>query len=265
MARAVTLDQFKLAMWLPSDDSRGSDNPGVDLVNRKWRWWRSPPWSLPTIFFQQENQFCVKLGQCDTHQVFTDASNNELNNSSWPPLYQSNQSNQSIADKNLNAGMESAPVDVSPAPSTRGFKGVLSKARRGGKDNSSTPSINGTETSSEANGIRSSIESSQENSRAGRQSLEDGASISKPRKLSKMILGRLRRKKPSQDGVGDQQGEEEEEEEADEVDDDRRGRSISEVATTSITLQPTTNSRSQSLQDGDGGSSPIPHATDDEL
>ena len=167
--------------------------------------------------------------------------------------------------------MESAAVDVSPAPSTRGFKGVLSKARRGGKDNSSTPSINGTDNGSEANGIRSSIESSQENGRAGRQSLEDGASISKPRKLSKIILRRLRRKKPSQDGEGDQQGEEEEEDEADDVDDDRRGRSISEVATTSTTLQPTTSSRSQSLRDGgrgeheDGGSSPIPHATDDEL
>lgn len=163
--------------------------------------------------------------------------------------------------------MESATVDISPAPSTRGFKGVLSKARRGGKDNSSTTSINGTDNSSEANGIRSSIESIQENARPGQQPGEDGVTTSKPRKLSK-ILGRLKRKKKTHDGLDDQPGEEEEDD--DDVEDDGRGRSISEATTTSTILRGTTNSRSRIMRDGDGnkdedeGSSPITYATDHE-
>ena len=139
--------------------------------------------------------------------------------------------------------MESTAADTSPATSTRGFKGVFSKARRSGKDNSSTTSINGTDNSSEANGIRSSVDSVRENGRAARQSSEDGTTTTKARKLSKLIPGRLRRKKNNQDGV-DRPGEEEE----NDVEDGERGRSISQEAPMSTILKATANSR---RSDGD--------------
>jgi hypothetical protein len=51
------------------------------------------------------------------------------------------------------------------APSSKGLKGVLAKARRGLKDNSSTLSVNSTDNSSSSHGgIRSSIDSKVESS-----------------------------------------------------------------------------------------------------
>ncbi|KAI4243428.1 MAG: hypothetical protein L6R42_010751, partial [Xanthoria sp. 1 TBL-2021] len=55
--------------------------------------------------------------------------------------------------------MDGQAKEVSPAPSTRGLKSVLSKARRGSKKNASKISVNGPENS---DSVRSSIDSSRD-------------------------------------------------------------------------------------------------------
>ena len=139
--------------------------------------------------------------------------------------------------------MDTATAEVPPESSGLGFKSVLTKARRGGKDTSSTPSINGTENSSDSHAIRSSIESVKEKIRASRESsINDGTTTtSKSQRLSKLIPVRIKKKlkksrvlewdeEPERqgqgEGVGEQLGERDQEE-------DERGRSIIDQAATS--------------------------------
>ena len=92
--------------------------------------------------------------------------------------------------------METSAADTSPSPSAQGFKTVLAKTRRSGKDvNSSTPSVNSTINSSEGHGIRSSIDSTGDKLQGTRRSsTDDGLASPKTRKLSKLIPKRLLKK-----------------------------------------------------------------------
>lgn len=152
--------------------------------------------------------------------------------------------------------MESPAAETSPATSGLGFKGMFSKARRGGKDTSSTPSINGTDNSSEGHGVRSSIDSVRDKLRPSRESsIDDGTIVSKPRKLSKLIPGRMKRKKKkNQEGEDDQQD-----------DEDGQDDHVEQPATsTQPRPQPNTGRRSQSTLGGDGDSSLITYDSDTE-
>lgn len=149
--------------------------------------------------------------------------------------------------------METAASEVSPPPSGRGLKGVLAKARRGGKDSASTPSNNGTDNSSESHGIRSSLESIRERARTSRESsIDDGTlTTSKSHSLSKLIPGRIKKRLKKHGGTEREEGSEEQAEEGDQ-EEDGRGRSISDQAATSADpKRPTpTGSRSQSTLNG---------------
>lgn len=102
--------------------------------------------------------------------------------------------------------MDTSPTEASPVQSTRGFKGVLAKARRGGKDTASNPSFfNGMDNnSSDSHGIiRSSVESLQalEKDRASRESsIDDGTTMTKSRTLAKLIPARIKKKLKKQGG-----------------------------------------------------------------
>lgn len=130
-------------------------------------------------------------------------------------------------------------ADTSPTPSGRGFKAVLTKARRPGKDdNSPTPSVNSTTYSSEGHGLRSSTESTRDKLRVvPRSSVDDSLASPKARKLSKLNPKRILKK------VG-KHGEKEADETSSEG--DRQGQNI---------RQPTLSGRSQSTLGQDGGSS----------
>lgn len=144
--------------------------------------------------------------------------------------------------------METAAADVPPEPSGRGFKAVLAKTRRGAKDTSSTPSIHGTENSSDSHAIRSSIESVKEKLRASRESsIGDGTTTtSKSRTLSKLIPGRIKKKlkglgvserdeesERQEPGQGEEAGEKSAGERGQEQDDGRGGSIIDQAATSS--------------------------------
>lgn len=135
--------------------------------------------------------------------------------------------------------MEPPPADTSPAPSGRGFKAVLTKARRPGIDeNSPTPSVNSTNYSSEGHGQRSSVESTRDKFRvAPRSSVDDGPASPKARKLSKLNPKRILKK------MG-HRGEKEADEASSEG--DRQGRNGG---------QPPLSARSQSTLGQDGSSS----------
>ncbi len=113
--------------------------------------------------------------------------------------------------------MESVATEISPTRSTKGLKGVLTKARRGRKDNPATLSINGGDSSSIRSGFRSSTDSTVEKLRS--QTTEetghhDGDDLGHSR-ITKLIPGRLRKKRRKA-----REGEEQDQEEA------TRGRSI---------------------------------------
>lgn len=149
--------------------------------------------------------------------------------------------------------METAAAEVSPSPSGRGLKGVLAKARRGGKDSSSVPSNNGTDNSSESHGIRSSLESIREKVRTSRESsIDDGTVVtSKSHSLSKLLPGRIKRRLKKL-GATDREEESEERGEDGGQEEDGRGRSISDQAATSADPRRSTptGSRSQSTLGG---------------
>ena len=89
--------------------------------------------------------------------------------------------------------------EISPAPSnsalsSKGFKGVIAKARLGRKDDNSTTSLNGSD-ESERGGIRSSVDSLIDRARdSERPSVDDGLP-SGPSNLSKLIPGRIKKKR----------------------------------------------------------------------
>ncbi len=106
--------------------------------------------------------------------------------------------------------------EASPASSERGLKGVLAKARRSRKDNSSTPSVNGTDNSSEGQGIRNSVDSLLDKALPSRHSSIDDEKSSAGDKLSKLIPARIQKKRRERKEAEQQQQYEE------------RGRSISD-------------------------------------
>lgn len=152
--------------------------------------------------------------------------------------------------------MESPPTEVSPVPYSRGLKGVLAKARRGGKESSYTLSINGTENSSDSHGIRSSAESLQYKERTSREpSIDDGSTTNRSRPLAKLIPARIKKKLRKQEREEDKGEDGEEGQQT-----DGRGCIILDpVATSTDTKRPTDN-RSQSTL---GDSSPITYDSDE--
>ncbi|KAL8636871.1 MAG: hypothetical protein Q9228_005789 [Teloschistes exilis] len=143
--------------------------------------------------------------------------------------------------------MDSDTKEVSPEPSRRGLKSVLSKARRGGKTNGSTVSINGADTGNDSHGIRSSIDSSQDKLRASRgSSLDDDASINPSSNMSKLIPNRIQKKRQERRAAKQAAKEEADAQEARE--DQARGRSITDqAATAAATLN---RSRSSLAEEG---------------
>lgn len=109
--------------------------------------------------------------------------------------------------------MDTSPTEASPVQSTRGFKGVLAKARRGGKDTaSSTSFFNGTDNnSSDSHGIRSSVESLQALEKES--SIDDGTTTTKSRTLAKLIPARIKKRLKKQGSLEreEEQGEDGEE------------------------------------------------------
>ena len=134
------------------------------------------------------------------------------------------------------------PGESSPATSTK-IKNVISKARRGTKDDIATPSISIHDTSSEAlsTTVRSSLDSLGDKARASRQSsLDDGGGV---QKLAKLVPGHKKRVKKRQAALGQQSAEDE---------GVQRGRSISDQRATSA--EPISQNPSRTTLD-DGESS----------
>ena len=142
----------------------------------------------------------------------------------------------------------------SPAPSTsepKGFKGLVAKAKLGRKDVSSTNSLNGSSISDEASergGIRNSVDSSTDKVRDSRISIDDGLP-SGPSSLSKLIPGRVKKKRRKR---------EEAEQQLQQETSDLRGRSADgQTATSAMPASPSANNRSRSAfedEEEDGGS-----------
>lgn len=96
--------------------------------------------------------------------------------------------------------MDASAKELSPAPSaapsTKGFKGVVAKARLGRNKDESTTSLNGSDESSEPSGIRHSVDSLIDRARDSRKSsLDDDGLPSGPSNLSKLIPGRAKKKR----------------------------------------------------------------------
>ncbi|KAL8839336.1 MAG: hypothetical protein Q9176_004517 [Flavoplaca citrina] len=123
--------------------------------------------------------------------------------------------------------MDSEPKEVSPAPSTRGLKSVLSKARRGSKKNGSKVSVNAPDNS---DSVRSSIDSSRDKIRASRgSSLDDVVSTNNTASISKLIPNRIQKKRKERKAA---QQAAQEQEDLVAQDEDGRGRSFSQQAAT---------------------------------
>ncbi len=100
-----------------------------------------------------------------------------------------------------------ASEEASPAPSERGLKGVLAKARRSRMDNSSTPSVNGTDNSSEGHGIRNSVDSLLDKALPSRHPSIDGGKPTASDKLSKLVPARIKKKRRERKEAEQQQEE----------------------------------------------------------
>lgn len=98
--------------------------------------------------------------------------------------------------------MDAQSKDLSPAPSTsapsaKGLKGVLKKARLGRKDGPSTTSLNGSDEGNvEPGGLRKSVDSLLDKARdSNRSSVDDNGLPPGPSNLSKLIPGRIKKKR----------------------------------------------------------------------
>ncbi|KAL6718756.1 hypothetical protein ACLMJK_002990 [Lecanora helva] len=96
--------------------------------------------------------------------------------------------------------MESPAKELSPspsaAPSTKGFKGVVAKARLGRNKDESTPSLNGSDEGSDPKGIRHSVDSLIDKARDGRKtSVDDEGLPPAPSNFSKLVPGRVKKKR----------------------------------------------------------------------
>ena len=152
--------------------------------------------------------------------------------------------------------MDTSAKSVSPAPSTsepKGFKGFVAKAKLGRKDAQSTTSLNGSSVSDEATeraGIRNSVDSFMDKVRDGRgDSLDDGLPPG-PSNLSKLIPGRVKKKRRKR---------EEAEQQLQQETADPRGRSADgQIATSAAATAPSDQSRSRTAleedEEEDGGS-----------
>ena len=147
--------------------------------------------------------------------------------------------------------MDTSAKSVSPAPSTsepKGFKGFVAKAKLGRKDAQSTTSLNGSSVSDEAterSGIRDSVDSFIDKVRDGRRdSLDDGLP-SGPSNLSKLIPGRVKKKRRKR---------EEAEQQLQQETADLRGRSADgQTATSAATTSTSDQNRSGSALEEDEG------------
>ena len=152
--------------------------------------------------------------------------------------------------------MDTSAKSVSPAPSTsepKGFKGLVAKAKLGRKDAQSTTSLNGSSVSDEATeraGIRNSVDSLIDKVRDGRgDSLDDGLPPG-PSNLSKLIPGRVKKKRRKR---------EEAEQQLQQETADLRGRSADgQTATSAAPTAPSDQNRGRSAleedEEEDGGS-----------
>ena len=147
--------------------------------------------------------------------------------------------------------MDTSAKSVSPTPSTsepKGFKGLVAKAKLGRKDAQSTTSLNGSSVSDEANeraGIRNSVDSLMDKVRDGRRdSLDDGLPPG-PSNLSKLIPGRVKKKRRKR---------EEAEQQLQQETADLRGRSADgQMATSAAPTAPFDPNRSRSALEEDEG------------
>ena len=158
--------------------------------------------------------------------------------------------------------METAAAESSPTPSTttNKLKTVFSKTRRGHKDNSSSLSVNDADsTNSGSHGIRASFEATIDKvrTRASGEHDDDGNS-SGSGGISKLIPGRIKKKRRKRDAEAEQQ-------DAEEL---QRGRSIGDrgggVDPSRGNSAPLTTTVSQDGPDGDDGSSLITYESDTE-
>ncbi|KAL8826084.1 MAG: hypothetical protein Q9191_004015 [Dirinaria sp. TL-2023a] len=141
--------------------------------------------------------------------------------------------------------MESEAKESSQSPSGHRLKNVLSKTRRGRRDdNASTLSVVPTENSSDGNGrsVRSSLDSLR---RASRQSsLDDGSGGAS---LKKLIPGRAKRKRKKREAVEAAERQQLEEEGG-------RGRDTNDQAATAAMRRAAVNRSHSTLDDGEGSS-----------
>lgn len=156
--------------------------------------------------------------------------------------------------------MESVAQETSPAPSAKGLKGVLTKARRGrkDKDNGSTLSVNGTDNSGSSShgGIRSSIDSAVDKlkSHSAEDTGQKGEDDSEHGRIGKLLPGRIRKKRRKAPEATEQEKEEA-----------SRGRSIGEKPSNAATGNlgaSDAGADNQSSLDNDGGSSLITYDSD---
>ncbi len=156
--------------------------------------------------------------------------------------------------------MDSVTQETSPARSSKGLKSVLRKARTGRKDNSSTLSVNGTDNSSSSlGGIRSSIDSTVEKlkSHVTEDSAHNNGDDAGLGRISKLIPGRIRKKRRKAREAAEQ-----EQEEA------NRGRTIGDKPINGDlgdnNASETTGEGQSPIDDDDGGSSLITYDSDPE-
>ena len=147
--------------------------------------------------------------------------------------------------------MDVPAKELSPAPSTapsttKGFKGVVAKARLGRNKDESTTSLNGSDESNEISGIRHSVDSLIDKARDSRKSsLDEDGLPPGPSKVSKLIPGRAKKKRRKREEAEQLQQELAE----------GRGRSIADqTATSAEPRKSSKDNRSRSTLGEDGGS-----------
>ena len=131
--------------------------------------------------------------------------------------------------------------ELSPAPSvsSKGLK-AIAKARIARKGESSTTSLNQIDNDSDRGGVRNSVDSLLERTRSTRPSVDNGLPAG-PSNLSKLVPGRVKKKKKRREEAEKIQKEAEE----------TRGRPLHEQIATSALSSPPLNSQSRSTL-GDG-------------
>ena len=147
--------------------------------------------------------------------------------------------------------MDAPSQETSPAPSAsaatskKGFKGAVAKARLGRNKDESTVSLNGSNEGSESGGLRHSVDSLIDKARDSRKpSLDDDGLPPGPSNLSKLIPGRVKKKRRKR----------EEAEQLQQELADNRGRSVEDQTATSAEprkLSKDNRSRSTLGEDGE--------------